>query len=171
MELDSQACWRATRSRDRRFEGHFVVAVRSTGIYCRPGCPAKLPRRKNVRFYAHAAAAEQEGYRPCLRCRPDASPGSPAWLGTSATVQRALRLIVDGELDRDADGGERGGGGDDRGGRGVDALAARLGVGARHLTRLFAEHVGVAPGAVVRTRRAHFARKLVDETALPMAEV
>src|SRR5438094_5855048 len=157
MQLDPHACWRATVSRDRRFEGRFVIAVRSTGIYCRPGCPAKMPRQRNVRFYAHAAAAEQAGYRPCLRCRPDSAPGSPAWAGTSATVARALRPIVDGQFGEDE--------------RGVEALAARLGIGARHLTRLFAEHVGVAPGAIARTRRVHFARKLVDETALPMAEV
>ncbi|HZS35290.1 MAG TPA: AlkA N-terminal domain-containing protein [Polyangia bacterium] len=163
MQLDPETCYRAMVSRDRRFEGRFVVAVRSTGIYCRPGCPAKTPHKRNVHFYAHAAAAEQAGFRPCLRCRPESAPGTPAWLGTSATVARALRLIVDGEF---ADG-ERG----ERDQRGVEALAARLGIGARHLTRLFAEHVGVAPGAVARTRRVHFARKLLDETDLPMAEV
>src|SRR5579871_6641813 len=154
MHLDEDACWRATAGRDRRFEGRFVVAVRTTRVYCRPGCPAPLAKRSNVRFFAHAAAAEEAGFRPCLRCRPDASPGSPAWLGTEATVARALRLIDEGH-------------GDD----GVDALADRLGVGARHLTRLFQEHVGAAPGQVARTRRAHFARKLLDDTDLSMAEI
>src|SRR5215475_4517052 len=113
MELDPTACYQALRSRDRRFDGRFFVAVRTTGIYCRPICPAPLPRRENCTFVACAAAAEEAGYRPCLRCRPETSPGTPAWLGSSATVTRALRLIEAGALD-DA---------------GVDALAGKLGVG------------------------------------------
>ncbi len=155
MQLDSDTCYRAMVSRDRRFEGQFFVAVRSTGIYCRPGCPAPVPLKRNVVFFERAAAAEEAGFRPCLRCRPDSVPGTPAWLGTSATVARALKLIEGGGPDEVAAG----------------ALAARLGIGERHLRRLFAEHVGVSPGAVARTRRLHFARKLIDETALPMAEV
>jgi AraC family transcriptional regulator of adaptative response / DNA-3-methyladenine glycosylase II len=155
MLIDTDACWQALVARDRRFEGRFVAAVTSTGIYCRPGCPARTPRRENVRFYPHAAAAQAAGFRPCLRCRPDASPGTPAWSGSSATVARALRLIAVGALD----------------GAPVEALAARLGVGARHLTRLFREHVGATPGAVARTRRAHFAHQLLDETDLPAAEI
>ena len=155
MTLDPESCYRAFASRDRRFEGRFVTAVVTTGIYCRPGCPARLPRRRNLRFFACAAAAEEAGFRACLRCRPDGVPGSPAWAGTSATVNRALRLIDDGALD------------DAR----VDELAERLGVTDRHLRRLFAEHVGASPHAVARTRRAHFARRLIDTTRLPFGEI
>jgi AraC family transcriptional regulator of adaptative response / DNA-3-methyladenine glycosylase II len=155
MPLDPEACWEAFAARDRRFEGRFVAAVTSTRIYCRPGCPARTPARNRVRFYPHPAAAQADGFRPCLRCRPDATPGSPAWDGTSATVARALRLIAAGALD----------------GAPLADLAARLGVGERHLGRLFHEHVGAAPGEVARTRRLHFARKLLDETSLPVAEV
>ena len=155
MTLDPEACYRAFASRDRRFEGRFVTAVVTTGIYCRPGCPARLPRRRNMRFFLCAAAAEEAGFRPCLRCRPDGVPGSPAWAGTSATVNRALRLIDDGALDD----------------VGVEQLAERLGVTDRHLRRLFAEHLGASPHAVARTRRAHFARRLIDETRLPFGEI
>jgi AraC family transcriptional regulator, regulatory protein of adaptative response / DNA-3-methyladenine glycosylase II len=153
--VEREAAYRAVRSRDRRFDGRFFVAVRTTRIYCRPGCPAPTPLLKNVQFYVCAAAAEAAGFRACLRCRPDAAPGSPAWRGVEVTVSRALRLIDDGGLDGD----------------GVEALAARLGVGARHLRRLFAEHVGASPGQVALTRRVHFARKLLDETALPITQV
>jgi len=152
---DDDRLYRAIASRDRRFEGRFVVAVRTTGVYCRPGCPAPLPKRRNVRFFSCAAAAEEAGFRACLRCRPDASPGSPAWLGTSATVARGLQLIADGVLDES----------------GVDELAARLGVGARHLRRLFARELGASPLAVARTRRSHFARKLLEESRLSIAEI
>ena len=147
--------YEAMVARDRRFEGQFVIGVKTTGIYCRPGCPARIPRRRNVRFFASAAAAQAEGLRPCLRCRPDASPGTPAALGTPATVTRALRLIDEGALDE----------------AGIDALAERLGVTARHLRRLFDQHLGASPLAVALTKRAHFARKLLEETALPMTEV
>ena len=155
MTLDPETCYRAFASRDRRFEGRFVTAVVTTGIYCRPGCPARLPRRRNIRFYACPAAAEEAGFRPCLRCRPDAVPGTPAWIGTSATVNRALRLIDEGALD----------------GAGIEPLASRLGVTGRHLRRLFAEHLGASPLAVARTRRVHFARRLIDETRLPLGDV
>ncbi|HTK32254.1 MAG TPA: AlkA N-terminal domain-containing protein [Candidatus Saccharimonadaceae bacterium] len=155
MELDARACYEAFAARDRRFDGRFVTAVVTTGVYCRPGCPAPLPRPRNVRFYRCAAAAEEAGFRPCLRCRPETSPGAPAWNGTSSTVSRALRLIEAGALD-DA---------------GVDALAERLGVGDRHLRRLFDEHLGASPLAVAQTRRAHFARRLIDDTTLGMAEI
>jgi AraC family transcriptional regulator, regulatory protein of adaptative response / DNA-3-methyladenine glycosylase II len=155
VTLDPDRCWEALTARDRRFEGRFVVAVTSTRIYCRPGCPARLPRRKNVRFYPHPAAAEAAGFRACLRCRPEAAPGQPASAGTSATVARALRLIAEGALD----------------GTPLSAFAGRLGVGSRHLTRLFRAHLGVAPGAVARARRVHFARQLLDDTELPAAEV
>jgi AraC family transcriptional regulator of adaptative response / DNA-3-methyladenine glycosylase II len=153
--LDEDRLYGVIVARDRRFEGRFVVAVTSTGVYCRPGCPAPIPRRRNVRFFACAAAAEEAGFRACLRCRPDASPGTPAWLGTSATVARALALIGQGGLDEG----------------GIDGLAARLGVGGRHLRRLFQRELGASPLTVARTRRAHFARKLLEETELPIAEV
>lgn len=155
MNLDAEALYRAVESRDRRFEGRFVLGVTTTGIYCRPGCPARLPRRENVRFFTCAAAAESTGFRPCRRCRPEASPGTPGSLGTGATVARALRLIDEGGLD----------------GAGLDELAARLGLGGRHLRRLFVEKLGASPLAVARSRRVHFAKKLLDETDLAMAEV
>ena len=120
MDLDQDACFRALRTRDPRFDGRFFTAVRSTGIYCRPICPARTPKRANCLFLPCAAAAQELGYRPCLRCRPEASPGTPAWLGTSTTVSRALRLISEGALDLGA----------------VDDLAARLGIGSRQLRRL-----------------------------------
>jgi AraC family transcriptional regulator, regulatory protein of adaptative response / DNA-3-methyladenine glycosylase II len=153
--LDADACYRAVRSRDRRFEGRFVLAVTSTGIYCRPGCPARTPARRNVRFLPSPAAAEVEGFRACRRCRPDASPDSAAWSGTAATVTRALRLIDEGALDRE----------------GVEALGSRLGMSGRHLRRLFLDRLGATPKAVALTRRAHFARKLIEETGLSMAAV
>ncbi|HTM58519.1 MAG TPA: AlkA N-terminal domain-containing protein [Candidatus Udaeobacter sp.] len=155
MTLDPETCYRAFASRDRRFEGRFVTAVLTTRIYCRPGCPARLPRRRNIRFYACAAAAEEAGFRPCLRCRPDAAPGTPAWIGTSSTVNRALRLIDEGGLD----------------GNDIESLADRLGVTGRHLRRLFATHLGASPHAVASTRRVHFARRLIDETRLPFGDV
>ncbi|HET6726068.1 MAG TPA: AlkA N-terminal domain-containing protein [Gammaproteobacteria bacterium] len=155
MELSIKICDRARLSRDPRFDGRFFTAVTSTGIYCRPICPAPAPKRANVRYYPTAAAAAEAGFRPCLRCRPEAAPGTPAWLGTSATVNRGLRLIAEGALD-DAD---------------VEALAARLGVGPRHLHRLFVRHLGAPPIALAQTRRLHFAKKLLDETDLPMTQV
>jgi AraC family transcriptional regulator of adaptative response / DNA-3-methyladenine glycosylase II len=143
------------RSRDARFDGRFFTAVLTTGVYCRPICPARTPRAENTRFFFSAAAAEAAGFRPCRRCRPETAPGSPAWDGTSRVVDRALRLIDDGALDHAS----------------VEDLAARVGVGARQLSRLFAEHVGAAPVAVAQTRRAHFARRLIDDTELPVARV
>ena len=124
-------------------------------VYCRSICPAPTAKEKNVRYFATAAAAAEAGFRPCLRCRPESSPGTPAWLGTSNTVSRALRLIGEGGLE---DGG-------------VEVLAARLGVGSRHLRRLFLKHLGATPIAVAHTRRLHFAKKLIDETALPMTQI
>jgi AraC family transcriptional regulator, regulatory protein of adaptative response / DNA-3-methyladenine glycosylase II len=150
-DMEADSLYRAVASRDRRFEGRFVVAVTSTGVYCRPGCPARIPLRKNVRFYRHPAAAEAAGFRACARCRPDAA----VWAGTSTTVKRALGLIDAGAI------------GDEN----VARLAERLGVGDRHLRRLFAAHVGTSPLQVAQTRRAHFARQLIDETGLPLAEV
>jgi AraC family transcriptional regulator, regulatory protein of adaptative response / DNA-3-methyladenine glycosylase II len=155
MELDRRACDRARLSRDPRFDGRFFIGVTSTGVYCRPICPARTPKDENVRYFPTAAAAEAAGFRPCLRCRPEASPGTPAWLGTSGIVSRALRLIGEGALD---DGG-------------AEQLAERLGVTARHLRRLFLQHLGAAPQKVALTRRVHFAKKLVDETTLPFHQV
>ena len=155
MELDRKVCDRARRSRDARFDGKFFIAVTSTRIYCRPICPARSPKDENVRYYATAAAAEAAGFRPCLRCRPEASPGTPAWSGTSSVVSRALRLIGEGALDGD----------------GVEKLADRLGVTDRHLRRLFVQHLGATPIEVALTRRVHFAKKLLDETRLPIAQV
>jgi AraC family transcriptional regulator of adaptative response / DNA-3-methyladenine glycosylase II len=146
---------RARRSRDARFDGRFFIAVRSTRIYCRPICPSRLSNDSNVRYYATAAEAAEAGYRPCLRCRPEAAPGSPAWSGTSAVVQRALRLIQEGALD-DGSLGE---------------LSERLGIGVRHLNRLFAQHVGASPVAVAQTRRLHLAKRLLDDTQLPITEI
>ena len=155
MNLDSQACSRARLTRDARFDGKFFIAVLSTRIYCRPICPVRTLPENSVVYYASAAAAEEAGYRPCLRCRPESSPGTPAWLGTSNTVSRALRLIGESGLE---DGG-------------VEVLAERLGVGSRHLRRLFLKHLGATPAAVAHTRRLQFAKKLIDETALPMNQV
>ena len=155
MLLDDDTCYRAASSRDPRFDGRFFTAVKTTGIYCRPICPARTPLRKNVRFFACAAAAEEAGFRPCRRCRPDAAPGTPAWNGPSAIVSRAIRLVERGALDEGS----------------VDDLAARVGVGGRQLRRLFAEHLGTSPLLVARSRRAHFARLLLDATAWPMIQV
>jgi AraC family transcriptional regulator of adaptative response / DNA-3-methyladenine glycosylase II len=155
MELDRKVCDRARRSRDPRFDGKFFIAVTSTKIYCRPICPARSPKDENIRYYPTAAAAQAAGFRPCLRCRPEASPGTPAWAGTSSVVSRALRLIGDGALDRES----------------VAALSDRLGVTDRHLRRLFVQHLGATPVEVALTRRVHFAKKLIDETRLPMAQV
>src|SRR5215469_16434317 len=153
--LDPEALNRARLSRDARFDGKFFIAVTSTGIYCRPICPSRFARRSHVRFFVSTAAAEAAGFRPCLRCRPEAAPGTPAWLGTAAVVRRALRLIDAGALDEGS----------------VEALAARLGVGPRHLVRLFARHVGASPIAVAQTRRLHFAVCLLNETDLPVTRV
>jgi AraC family transcriptional regulator of adaptative response / DNA-3-methyladenine glycosylase II len=155
MVLDRDICYRAVRARDRRFDGRFFTGVTSIGVYCRPVCPARTPRREHCTFFACAAAAEEAGFRPCRRCRPESAPGTPVWEGTSTTVQRALRLIDEGALDGDS----------------VDRLAERLGVGGRHLRRLFALHLGATPRAVARTRRIHFARRLIVETDLPLGRV
>ena len=155
MDLDLRICSQARLSRDPHFDGRFFIGVRSSGVYCRPICPARTAREENVRYFPTAAAAAEAGFRPCLRCRPESSPGTPAWLGTSATVSRALRLISESALE---DGG-------------VEALAERLGIGSRHLRRLFLQHVGATPAAVAKTRRLHFAKKLIDETTLPLGEI
>jgi AraC family transcriptional regulator of adaptative response / DNA-3-methyladenine glycosylase II len=153
MDLDPSVCYRAMAARDARFDGRFFVAVKSTGIYCRPICWARTPRRENITFYPTAAAAQAAGYRPCLRCRPECSPSS--WRGTLNTVSRALALIEAGALDE----------GD------LDALAERLGVGERHLRRLFEQHIGASPIAVAQTRRVLMAKQLIHETRLSMTDV
>jgi AraC family transcriptional regulator of adaptative response / DNA-3-methyladenine glycosylase II len=155
MTLDWQVCSRARLSRDSRFDGKFFIGVLSTKIYCRPICPVPTVKEKNVRYFPTAAAAAETGFRPCLRCRPECSPGTPAWLGTSNTVSRALRLIGESDLE---DGG-------------MEGLAERLGVSSRHLRRLFIQHLGAPPSAVVKTRRLHFAKRLLDETGLSMTDV
>jgi len=146
---------RARLSRDSRFDGKFFIGVLSTGIYCRPICPSPTSKSANVRYYPTAAAAAEAGFRPCLRCRPEAAPGTPAWMGTSAIVRRALRLIEEGFLDEQS----------------VEHLAAKLGIGPRHLHRLFIQHVGASPVSVAQTRRLHFAKRLLDETKLPITNV
>jgi AraC family transcriptional regulator of adaptative response / DNA-3-methyladenine glycosylase II len=155
MDLDRSIYDRARRSRDARFDGRFFIGVTTTGVYCRPICPARSAKDEHVRYFPTAAAAEAAGFRPCLRCRPEASPGTPAWFGTSGIVSRALRLISDGALDE----------------KGVDELAGRLGVTARHLRRLFLQHLGATPLEVALTRRVHFAKKLLDETTLALSQV
>ncbi len=158
MELpDREVCYRALQSRDARFDGLLFVGVTSTGIYCRPVCPARTPVFENCRFFASAAAAQEAGFRPCLRCRPETAPELASWRGTSNTVSRALAFIADGALDED--------------GASLEALAQRLGVGERQLRRLFVQHLGASPVAVAQTRRVLFAKHLIQETRMPMTEV
>ncbi|MFC4586577.1 DNA-3-methyladenine glycosylase 2 family protein [Sphaerisporangium corydalis] len=153
--LDFDSCYRAASSRDLRFDGRFYTAVTSTGIYCRPICPARTPARQNVRFYRHAAAAEAAGFRPCRRCRPELSPGDPGWDVAADVVGRALRMIDDGVADE----------------YGVAGLADRLHVTERHLLRLFTAQLGAGPLAVARTRRLLLAKQLLTETPLPITDV
>jgi AraC family transcriptional regulator of adaptative response / DNA-3-methyladenine glycosylase II len=154
--LDPQVCYRALRTRDARFDGRLFVGVTSTGIYCRPICPARPAKPENCRFFTSAAAAQEAGFRPCLRCRPETAPELATWRGTSNTVHRGLALIAAGALDGDG---------------GVEELAARLGIGERQLRRLFEQHLGVSPIAVAQTRRVLFAKQLIHDSRLPMAEI
>ena len=154
-ELDPAICWRAIHSRDRRFDGRFFAGVRTTRVYCRPICPVPLRKPENVRWFLSAASAEAAGFRPCGRCRPHTSPGTPAWWGTSSVVSRALKLIFNGGLDS----------GD------VERFAGHVGLGARHLRRLFVQHLGASPVRVARTRRTHFARSLIEETDLSITKI
>jgi AraC family transcriptional regulator, regulatory protein of adaptative response / DNA-3-methyladenine glycosylase II len=158
VELNRDICRAARLSRDARFDGKFFIAVRTTRIFCRPVCPARSPKEDNIDYYPSAAAALQAGFRPCLRCRPE-SWGTPVWNGTSTTVTRALRLIDEGALESTGAGS------------GVDALAERLGIGSRHLRRLFLQHLGATPIAVAQAQRLLSAKKLIDETTLPMAAI
>ena len=153
--LDFATCEAARHSRDPAYDGVIFIAVRTTGIYCRPVCPVKQPLSRNVAYYPSAAAAEAAGYRPCLRCRPETAPFCPAWNGTKTTVERALKLIEAGALD----------------GAGVEALAGRLGIGPRQLSRLFRRHLGASPTQVARTVRVQRAKRLLNDTTLPVAEV
>ena len=155
MLLDDDRCYAAAKSRDARFDGWFFIAVRTTGIYCRPSCPAITPKRANVEFHPTAAAAQQRGFRACKRCRPDASPGSPEWNLRGDVVGRAMRLIADGTIERD----------------GVAGLAKRLGYSERQLHRVFNDELGAGPLAVARARRAQAARVLIETTSLPITEV
>jgi AraC family transcriptional regulator of adaptative response / DNA-3-methyladenine glycosylase II len=158
MELPGrEVCYRALQSRDARFDGLMYTGVTSTGIYCRPVCPARTPKLSNCRFYGSAAAAQEAGFRPCLRCRPETAPDLASWRGTSNTVSRALALIAEGALD----GGVKS----------VERLAERLGLGERQLRRLFLQHLGASPVSVAQTRRVLFAKQLIHETRLPMTEV
>ncbi len=156
--LDQEACYRAVLTRDARFDGRFFGCVKTTGIYCRPVCPARTPKRENMVFVFSAAAAAEAGFRACLRCRPETAPDLGAWRGTSNTVSRALSLIEAGALDAHSDTG-----GD------VEALAGRLGVGERQLRRLFRQHLGAAPVSVAQTRRVLLAKTLIHQTDLSMA--
>ncbi|HEX6259267.1 MAG TPA: AlkA N-terminal domain-containing protein [Woeseiaceae bacterium] len=153
--LQNEIYERARLARDARFDGQFYIAVKTTRIYCRPICPVMSPKRENVTFFPSAAAASEAGYRPCLRCRPECAPGTPAWSGTSTTVRRGLRLIAGGALDEGN----------------VEVLAERLGVTSRHLRRLFTKHLGASPLAVAHTQRLHFAKRLIDDTTMPMTHI
>ncbi len=153
--LDFETCNAARLRRDPAFDGLFFVAVRTTMVYCRPVCRVRQPLTRNISFFPSAAAAEQAGYRPCLRCRPETAPFSAAWKGTEATVERALRLIEEGALDRGS----------------VAGLSERLGIGPRHLSRLFKRHLAASPLQVAKTLRLQRAKRLLDETALPMSVV
>ncbi len=153
--VDPTVCWQALRSRDSRFDGRFFAGVVTTRVYCRTICPVPLNKPENIRWFATAADAESAGLRPCKRCKPQVSPGAPAWLGTGAVVSRALKLILDGNLDASK----------------VDALAYRVGMGPRHLRRLFLQHVGASPLKIAQMRRAYAASRLVAKTRLPFADI
>lgn len=154
-DLDPETCFRAADSRDARFDGIIYVAVRTTRIYCRPSCPAMMPKARNLTFYPSAAAAQRAGYRACRRCRPDATPGSPEWDFRADAVGRAMRLIADGVVERE----------------GVAGLAARTGYSTRQLNRLMLDRLGAGPLALARSQRAHTARILIEQTTMPFADV
>jgi AraC family transcriptional regulator, regulatory protein of adaptative response / DNA-3-methyladenine glycosylase II len=153
--LDPLVYYRVFQTKDDRFDGQLFIAVRTTGIYCRPICPANTPKLENCTFYPSAAAAQSAGFRPCLRCRPELSPRLSSYVGTASTVSRALRLIAEGALDQGT----------------VDALATKLGISDRHLRQLFQQHLGTSPIAIAQTRRLQFAKQLIDETHMPMTDV
>lgn len=153
--LDFAAQYEAFRRRDPAWDGIVFVAVKTTGVYCRPVCPARTPLPKNVKFYRSAAAAEGAGFRPCLRCRPETAPFCPAWQGTRTTVERALSLIEKGALDRGN----------------INALADRLGIGARHLGRLFVEYLDASPLQMALSLRVQRAKRLLDQSDLPIPAI
>ena len=153
--LNVEECERARIARDARYDGRFFTGVRTTRIYCRPVCPVRPAKGANVAFYPSAAAAEAAGFRPCLRCRPETAPFSPAWNGTRTTVERALRLIEAGALDTGS----------------VADLAEGLGVGPRHLSRLFRKHLDASPSQIAQTARVQRAKRLLDTSDLTMTEV
>ncbi|MGL1921625.1 MAG: helix-turn-helix domain-containing protein [Hyphomicrobiales bacterium] len=153
--LDVEICERARVARDPKFDGLFFSSVKTTKIYCRPVCPVRPAQAKNVTFYKSAAAAEKAGYRPCLRCRPETAQGSPAWMGTATTVGRAIKLIDAGFLNEAK----------------LDDLADKLGIGTRHLSRLFAKHLGASPSQVAATKRIQKAKRLLDETEMPIVDI
>ena len=155
MTLDKRICDRARLARDPRFDGLFFIGVLSTGIYCRPICPARSPKAENIMYFPSAAAAAEAGFRPCLRCRPEAAPGSPARNGTSATVSRAMLLIRQGELNEGS----------------IEDLASKLGVGSRHLRRLFQTHIGASPKSLATTQKILFAKRLLSETDLSITQI
>jgi AraC family transcriptional regulator of adaptative response / DNA-3-methyladenine glycosylase II len=155
MMLDADACYRALATHDNRFDGRFFVGVRSTGVYCRPVCTVRMPKRENCRFYASAPAAERDGFRPCLRCRPELAPGYAAVDATARVVQAAVALIDDGFLED----------------RSIEALADRIGVTARHLRRVFEAQLGVSPIAYAQTQRLLLAKRLLTDTSLPVTDV
>ncbi|WNJ89290.1 bifunctional transcriptional activator/DNA repair enzyme AdaA [Bosea sp. 685] len=158
MVLDDALYEQAWLARDPAFDGRFFIGVRSTGVYCRCVCPVRLPYRRNIEFLPSAAAAEAAGFRPCLRCRPESAPFCPAWKGSLATVEKAARMITEeGALDGD--------------GATVEALAVRVGVGSRHLSRLFDKYLGASPSQVAQTARVQRAKRLLNETDLPMTEI
>lgn len=153
--LNTESCRQARLARDARFDGLFYVAVKSTGIFCRPVCPARAPAEQQVHYYDNAAAAVAAGYRPCLRCRPDSAPGSAAWLGSDTTLTRAIKLIDEGALQQSSQ----------------QALAARLGISDRYLRKLFRERLGIAPKHYALTQQVLFAKKLLHETSLPITDI
>ncbi len=153
--LEPRVCWQAAYSRDPRFDGRFFAGAVTTRVYCRSTCPVPFASPNNIVWFASAAAAESAGFHPCRRCRSAASPGTPAWTGTSAVVSRAARLIAEGALDSGN----------------VEDLAGRVGLGSRHLRRLFIEHLGASPTRIAITRRVHFARNLIEETDLPFTQL
>jgi len=155
MMLRDEECYLAIKARDARFDGQFFTCVESTGIYCRPICPARTPRRNHCRFVATAAAAEDAGFRPCLRCRPESAPGSPEWLGSESLVRRALRMLDETSGDESS----------------IEEIAEALDISSRQLRRLFAESLGTSPKSVVQTNRLALARQLLVETSLPVTEV
>ena len=155
MEIDFETCYQAVKNRNKAYDGVFYTGVSSTGIFCRPVCPAVTPKPENCDFYPSAAAALNAGYRPCLRCRPEAAPNSPAWNGVQTTVKRALSLIDQGVLDHAS----------------VSQLSERLGVSDRYLRRLFTRYVGASPRDVARSRRVLMAKRLISDSADSMTEV